>query len=75
MDQECCRLTQELLAQVAPGTERLAAMAHLGATVLLFERSGDREMMAVILGRLRRARRDEKRSNALRLSIPIQYPA
>lgn len=51
MDRECWRLTQNLLARVDAGADqRLQAMAHLGAAVLLFERAGEREMVAAILG-------------------------
>lgn len=51
MENECWRLTQELLDRFEPGEDqRLQAMAHLSAAVILFERGGDGEMVAAILG-------------------------
>ena len=50
MENECWRLTQELLDRCEPGEDQRQAMAHLGAAVILFERGGDGEMVAAILG-------------------------
>jgi hypothetical protein len=51
MEQDCWRLTQELLARCQSGEDQLLqAMAHLGAAVILFERCGDGAMVAAVLG-------------------------
>jgi hypothetical protein len=66
MEHDCWRLTQELLDRCQSGEDqRLQAMAHLGAAVILFERCGDGEMVAAVLRTVERATGP---AEALRLS-------